>query len=177
MRRQLILITLIATSMIPVVSAQDKNTPRCLDLPLYHVLDFWVGEWNVYVGDERVGYNRIEKTLNGCAIHEHWTDLDGNEGKSLFFVDDRGLWQQIWVTEWANRPGGVKQKTIVDIRPQDGVRFQGVLYHPDVGEWSDRTTLKAVDNGEVRQIIETSSDSGKTWKTGFDAIYRRVSSE
>jgi hypothetical protein len=41
-----------------------------------------------------------------------------------------------------------------------------------VGEWLDRTTLKALVNGDVRQVIETSTDNGTTWKTGLDAIYR-----
>ncbi len=156
------------------VSAQNVEPKGCNVLPIYHLLDFWVAEWNVYVGDDQVGYNRIEKTLDGCAVLEHWVDSDGNAGKSLFFVSDGGEWKQVWVTEWANRPGGVKEKTIVDSAPENGVRFQGSLHHPDVGDWLDRTTLKTVENGEVRQIIETSSDNGKTWEIRFDAIYRRV---
>jgi hypothetical protein len=132
---------------------------------------------DVYVSDEKVGYNRIEKTLDGCAVLEHWFGSSGDEGKSLFFVNDRGQWKQVWVTEWANRPGGVKEKTIVDIAPEDGVRFQGSLHHLDVGEWLDRTTLKALENGEVRQLIEVSMDNGKTWETSFDAVYRKASTE
>ena len=54
------------------------------------------------------------------------------------------------------------------------MRFQGVLYHPDAGQWFDRTTLKPVDNGAVRQHIEISSDGGNTWETTFDAIYRKT---
>ena len=51
----------------------------------------------------------------------------------------------------------------------------GAISQPDFGDWLDRTTLKPVDTGAVRQIIEISSDNGKPWKTTFDAIYRRDS--
>ncbi len=51
----------------------------------------------------------------------------------------------------------------------------GAISQPDFGDWLDRTTLKPVDNGAVRHIIEISSDNGNTWKTTFDAIYRRDS--
>ena len=174
--KRLILVALIAFPMISSVSAKSSDSVRCNDLPSYHLLDFWVGDWDVYVGEELVGFNRIEKTLNGCAFAEHWVDSTGNEAKSLFFVNDSGEWKQIWVTERANRPGGIKEKTIVDIAPEDGVRFQGVLYHPDAGQWFDRTTLMPAENGSVRQLIEISSDAGNTWETTFDAIYRRTNS-
>jgi hypothetical protein len=51
------------------------------------------------------------------------------------------------------------------------------LYHPDAGQWFDRTTLKSVEDGAVRQLIKISSDAGNTWETTFDAIYRRANSD
>ncbi len=172
--RHIPLLALAAFSMFSSASAVSSDAVRCNDLPSYHLLDFWVGDWDVYVGEELVGFNRIEKTFNGCAFSEHWVGSDGNEGESLFFVSDSGEWKQVWITERANQPGGIKEKTIVEIAPEDGVRFQGVLYHPDAGQWFDRTTLKPVENGTVRQHIEISSDAGNTWETTFDAIYRKT---
>lgn len=168
------LILTITLLMMSAASSQDNTPKRCTDLPVYKLLDFWVGEWDVYVADEKVGTNKIEKILAGCAVLEHWIDSDGNKGESLFYIGDDRQWKQVWVTPFANHPGGVKEKTRVDIAPADGVRFQGRLQHPDVGEWLDRTTLTPGEDGTVRQVIETSSDNGGTWKTGFDAIYRRV---
>ena len=100
---------------------QDEPTPTCDDLPVYQALDFWVGEWDVYIGDKLVGRNRVEKTLMGCAVTEHWRATDGGEGKSLFFVDYDGHWAQIWVSQWAMTPGGVKEKVMVD-DPAAGIR-------------------------------------------------------
>lgn len=146
--------------------------PGCRD-PLYAQLDFWVGEWTVWAGDEQAGHNRIEKILGGCALLEHWTSASGGEGKSLFYVDDAGAWQQVWVTERATEPGGVKAKTQVDDAPESSVRFQGVISR-DGGSYLDRTTLTPNEDGSVRQLIEISTDDGMTWTATFDAVYRRV---
>lgn len=169
-----ILLTLIlsgnAAAQLPEPEADSP--PACDDLARYHELDFWVGEWNVYVGNRRVGQNRIEKILDGCAIMEHWTARDGGEGKSLFFVDYNGFWVQVWVTQLARTPGGVKEKLMVTDAPEGTVRFQGVVRHPDAGEWLDRTTLTPNDDGSVHQLIEISEDNGATWNPTFDATYR-----
>ena len=151
--------------------------PACEDSMLYHDLDFWVGEWDVYVDNRLVGRNRVEKILDGCAIMEHWSARDGVDGKSLFFVDYNGHWVQVWVTQWARTPGGVKEKLMVTDAPEGTVRYQGVVRHPEAGEWLDRTTLIPNEDGTVRQVIEISEDNGETWNPTFDAIYRAVSPE
>ena len=165
-------IAVLALCCHSAVSAQQSGEPHCEDAALYHVLDFWVGEWDVYVKDELVGHNRIEKVLHGCAITENWSSANGDEGKSLFFVDYDGHWAQIWVTDTAMLPGGVKEKVMVDDPPAGAVRFQGVVRHPQAGTWVDRTTLTPRDNGDVRQLIEVSRDRGETWNPTFDALYR-----
>lgn len=153
-------------------TAADPSVPRCGDAPTWHALDFWVGDWDVFVGDRVVGHNRIEKILDGCAIIENWSAGAGGAGKSLFFVDYDGRWVQVWVTERARAPGGVKEKIMVDDAPEGSVRFQGVIRHPDAGEWLDRTTLTREDDGSVRQVIEVSEDNGASWNPTFDAVYR-----
>jgi hypothetical protein len=154
--------------------AQEPEIRKCVDVPVYGMLDFWVGEWDVYSGEEKVGANRIEKVLNGCAVVEHWTAADGGEGKSLFYVDAEGVWQQVWVTEYSANPGGMKEKTHTATLPNDAVRFQGVLKQPKIGEYLDRTTLTPLDNGDVSQLIEILTDDGEAWQTTFHAVYRPV---
>jgi len=156
------------------VAGQTSDTPGCVDEPVYGMLDFWVGDWDVFVEDKLVGHNRIAKVLDDCAVIEDWKAAGGGTGKSLFFVDNTGRWKQVWVTQWAMAPGGVKEKLMIGGAPADGVRFQGQLQHPDAGEWLDRTTLTRLEGGDVRQLIEVSQDNGATWQTAFDAVYRRV---
>lgn len=139
----------------------------------YGILDFWVGEWEVFVGEQRVGSNRIEKILSGCAILEHWSAAGGDEGKSLFYYQPAtGEWKQVWVTGAPSRPGGVKEKTLVERLPDGGVRFQGDIPIAGGGTYLDRTTLLPAGDGTVRQVIERSTDGGETWEVGFDALYR-----
>ena len=48
------------------------------------MLDFWLGTWDVYVGDTLDGHDRVSGILDGCAVTEEWTDADASHGVSLF---------------------------------------------------------------------------------------------
>jgi len=151
-------------------SAPAKPAP-CDQNPTYHKLDFWVGAWDVFdlKSGAKDGTNRIEKTLKGCAILENWTETDGSEGKSLFYVvRATGQWRQIWVED----SGGMKEKSLQESYSGEGVRFQGEILHRDGTSHLDRTTLQSMSGGRVRQMIEISRDAGKTWEVVYDAEYR-----
>ena len=141
--------------------------------PEYHQLDFWIGDWNVVsASGEPLGANRIESILKGCAIQENWTDPSGEEGKSLFYYSPgQSRWKQVWVTASANALGGMKEKAALPVA-DGGMRFQGELVDHD-RIILDRTTLTPLADGRVRQIIETSTDGGTTWRVQFDALYER----
>ena len=162
-------ITLLAPWLLPPAGVAAQQTTSCADLPEYGVLDFWVGEWDVFVGAQQVGVNRIEKVLGGCALTEHWTDARGRLGQSFFYYAPLARrWQQVWVTE---TPGAVKEKHLVSRDPTGGVRFLGETLAPDGTRVLDRTTLTPEGDGRVRQVIDVSADGGATWRTTFDAIY------
>jgi len=152
--------------------AQVIEPQSCIHNPLYGMLDFWLGDWDVYVGDNLVGTNTIEKTMKGCAVLEHWQSADGGRGTSLFYVDGQRAWKQVWVTEYGTMPGGVKEKTHQPLADQRQVRFQGRVYAEDDKSYLDRTTLTDLGNGRVRQTIEVSMDEGSTWVSFFDAEFR-----
>jgi hypothetical protein len=172
LRQVFFVILAVIASAVPA-AAQQPAAKACADDGAYGLLDFWLGDWVVYSGDDIAGENRIEKILGGCAVAEFWVGSGGGEGQSLFFVDTDGRWQQVWVTELAANPGGVKQKSHVDEMTGDSVRFQGRISHPGLGSYLDRTTLTPNADGTVRQHIEVSTDGGETWKTTFDAVYVR----
>ena len=139
--------------------------------PGIHALDFWIGEWEVFlVSGPKDGDNRIEKLLGGFALQENWTELDGHEGKSWFyFYRPVKRWKQVWVTG----SGFVKEKVQVDDGPAGSVRFRGEIPLQDGGKLLDRTTLTPLPDGRVRQVIEQSRDGGVSWQTGYDAYYVR----
>lgn len=151
------------------------QTPsKCSADSVYHLLDFWVGDWQVYVGDTLVGTNRIVKILDDCAVEEHWRDTSGNEGMSLFYVEPQSRrWRQVWVTGQARQPGGLKEKQWLPAGAAGTVRFQGEIRLPDGRILMDRTTLSSLAGGSVRQLIEGSLDGGTAWRPTFDAVYRR----
>jgi hypothetical protein len=142
--------------------------------PEYHQLDFWVGTWEVTsASGEKLGTNRIERILKGCAVQENWSEPDGAEGKSLFYyAPDAKRWNQVWVTDSATDLGGLKEKHSI-AADHDGVRFQGELLVAGGKTLLDRTTLKLQPDRRVRQTIETSADGGATWKVQFDGFYSR----
>jgi hypothetical protein len=130
-------------------------------------LDFWVGDWDVYVGETRVGSNRIEKILGGAAVLEHWTSSEGERGESVFYyLPDTGQWRQVWMVHGARV---VKEKLGAPV--EGGLRFEGSSRMLDGEERPDRTTLTREEDGRVRQRIETSRDGGRTWGVTFDAVY------
>jgi len=138
--------------------------------PAYHKLDFWVGRWDVFDGANKDGTNVIEKTLNGCALIENWKDVEGHEGKSLFYYNPvTGKRKQVWVTD----TGPLKEKLEVEAPEKGAVRFQGELPQKGGGTILDRTTLTPLPGDRVRQVIETSRDGGRTWEVGYDAVYVR----
>ena len=162
----------------PPAAAQSPAPPPaptpCAEDPAFRVLDFWVGSWDVYVGDTLDGHDRVTRILAGCALTEEWTDADGSTGMSLFYVQPgSGQWRQVWVTEQATRPGGLKEKQLVERLPEGGVRFQGTIVGPLGKPYLDRTTLTPLSSGEVHQVIEVSGDGGATWRALYDARYRR----
>ena len=92
------------------------------------------------------------------------------EGKSLFYYQPATkLWKEVWVTD----AGPIKEKALIAQTQDGGLRFQGEILHPDGKSHLDRTTLTPLPGDRVHQVIEISRDDGKTWKTVFDAEYRR----
>jgi hypothetical protein len=161
---------------VGMLCAAAAHAQECRESPRMHALDFWLGQWDVSQDGRLVGTNTIETTLDGCAIFEHWSDIEGGKGTSLFYYDRGGArWKQVWVTEQALAVGGEKEKTEQLEFTADGrIRFQGQYPAADAAVTiTDRTTLTRQEDGSVRQVIEISKDAGRTWRTGFDAIYRR----
>ena len=181
MRAQLLLalvLPLVSSSGLAQPSPPFPTPPAtsapCGADPTYHVLDFWLGDWIVLADGKEAGTNRVEKILAGCAVSELWHDADGGRGDSLFFVQPvTRRWKQVWVTDQATLPCGLKEKQLVARLPGGGTRFQGEIQVPDGRVILDRTTLTPAPDGRVHQVIEISRDGGSTWATTFDAWYIR----
>jgi hypothetical protein len=152
--------------------AQPPAPSPCRATEVSRNLDFWIGEWDVYVGNELAGRDTVEHILGGCGMTERWNGMGGpgDQGMSLFTYDARkDLWSQTWVTDNSAVPGGIKVKVLRAHSPSS-TTFQGEIEGKTGAVYYDRTILTALPGGRVRQQIQVSRN-GVDWRTGFDAIY------
>lgn len=152
--------SVVATAQTPPPARQDCSAPE------HHQFDFWIGSWNVTVAGKPAGTNRIEPTMKGCGILEHWTSAGGGHGTSLNFYDRRTkTWSQAWIDEGGNAlhlSGTFADgKMILSSTPRQ----------TDKGLDVQRITWSKSGEKNVRQVWESSTDGGKTWTVAFDGLY------
>ncbi len=158
---------------LSTLGAHAADEPlACSGEPALEQLDFWLGDWEVCASGERAGHDRVTRVIGSCAVREEWTASDGSRGESLFYyAASEKLWKQVWVTDQALRPGGLKEKHLIARYTDGGVRFQGEIALADGRRVLDRTTLRPAAAGRVSQRIEISRDGGEHWTPTFDAEY------
>lgn len=102
---------------------------------------------------------------------ENWTSANGRGGKSMNFWDvNRGKWRQVWVAD-------VGGSLDYEGEFRDGaMRFEGWTLAPSGGRVLQKLTFFAIHRDTVRQLFESSADSGRTWRPGFDGRYVRRTS-
>lgn len=132
--------------------------------------DFWIGDWTVSRSDngQFAGENRIERVLDGCALHESWTGATGYRGFSYNAYDaSRGVWHQTWV----DASGGL---LLLEGAFKDGkMVLEGEQKQADGKTVLNRITWTPLDAGKVRQRWDTTTDGGKNWTVQFDGIYAK----
>lgn len=151
----------------PRAKAQEGAPAPCAR-PENRQFDFWLGEWDVRdpKGDP-VGRNSITSILRGCVIRESWQGKGGMNGTSLNAYDaGRGLWHQTWVDD----KGGV---LVLEGRFTAGRMVLEGTKASAAGKSQERITWEKQSGDRVRQLWESSTDAGKTWKTVFDGAYLR----
>lgn len=160
----------LALAAAVAAAAQAPASSPCRATEVSRNLDFWVGDWDVYVGKDLAGRDTVDRILDGCAVTERWNGGGGDEGMSLFGYDARkDLWTQNWITNNSAVPGGIKVK-VLRAHSATSTTFQGEIEGKSGAVYYDRTILTAMPGGRVHQEIQVSRD-GVTWRTGFDAIY------
>jgi hypothetical protein len=150
-----------------VAMIEDQRYP-CRKRPESRLLDYWAGSWDVWISGTKVGTNDVIPMLGGCVLQENWTATGGGEGKSMNYFDpNTRKWRQVWTDDG----GGVLDYTgdFVD----GAMRFQGVTLDAKGNRTLQKLTFFPISPDSVRQLFETSTDEGKSWKSGFDGMYVR----
>ena len=152
---------------VEVVKKCDIAANPCKQAPEFRQFDFWIGEWlPKNAQGVTVGTSSIQLILGSCVIFENW-NTPISSGKSFSNYDLRdGKWHQTWVDDkgtLTHYTGGmVDGKMVLDSeRVVNGKKTIA------------RMTFSKLENGDVRQHGENSTDDGKTWTTSFDFTYVR----
>lgn len=150
----------------------------CRTLAEAQQLDFWIGDWIVTPWQAPPGApnvpvlstNRIEPMLEHCVLLENWTGGGpmASSGKSMNFWDtNRRQWRQIWVAD------GGSSLDYAGSFTDGAMRFEGWTLSPTGARVLQKLTFFPIHRDTVRQLFETSVDSGRTWQPGFDGRYVR----
>jgi len=152
---------------IEIEKKVDLAANPCKGKPEFRQFDFWIGEWAPKNAQGvTVGTSSIQLILSSCVIFENW-NTPITSGKSFSNYDPTdGKWHQTWVDDkgtLAYYVGGlVDGKMVLD-------NERVVNSKKTIG----RMTFSKLENGDVRQHGENSTDDGKTWTTTFDFTYVR----
>ena len=151
-----------------LVRKSDLAVNPCKASPEFRQFDFWIGEWDVK-NPQGVpsGSSSVQLILGKCIIFENWTGGSGTSGKSFNIYDTNDKkWHQTWVDDkgtFTHYIGGLVDGKMVVVADTiiSGKKTLAKM------------TFSKLENGDVRQFGENSTDEGKTWATSFDLIYTR----
>ncbi len=141
----------------------------CMADPHNREFDFWVGDWDVYQFGtiNMVGHNSIQIIAEGCGLLENWTNMSGQTGKSINFIDPvTNKWKQSWV-------GGGNQEFVNGEYKDGAMRFTFETTDAKGNKLMGRFIFFNEGPDQVRQFNETSADGGKSWTTVYNFTYIR----
>ena len=146
----------------------DKNSYPCRYGAEYKKLDFWLGEWDVFVSGTKTADSKITKGLSGCTLHEDYRTSQGFYGRSINYYDlTDSLYHQIWIAQNNN----VTHFKELDAR-EGYLQMQADRGN---GSLSRMAWQYNPDEDSVLQTVESSSDNGQTWSPTFSGLYKRKS--
>jgi len=152
----------------PLVAKSARVQARKRLGPESRQFDFWVEEWTVSVAGAHVGDSKVERIANDCVLLENWTAVGGGNGKRFNLYDRT---QKRWRQTWVDSSGNITD--YVGSFVGGSMRYEARVVRPDGRRVRRRMTFSQSAPGQVRQLIEDSTDGGKTWSVGFDGPYAR----
>ena len=146
--------------------------------------DFWEGKWMVFdrASGLMVGFDTIEKGLQGCVLIQHWQHLNDiyttpgtafrMEGRSHTALGADGKWHQVWVANngsYLPLSGGLQEDGSM-VLETDWIEFndrQGTLRRS-----KHRWHWQPMANGNIHNWGFNKQGDGE-WTQYFDIEYRR----
>jgi hypothetical protein len=161
-----------AGSQTPSGAPSSLSRP-CVNAPEHRAFDFWLGEWDVRPAahpERPPSRSRIELVEDGCVLQELYTTPAGYSGRSLNIYDaDKARWEQFWV----DNQGGLHHYVG---QARDGNLYyeaESVRLPSEPAPVRLKMTFFNQGKDRVRQLIEKSTDGGRTYAALWDLIYVR----
>ena len=152
------------------INAQSDTIDKPCSAPEASQFDFWVGSWELTWNDTVKGTNVITKELDGCVIHENFSDPKNKfDGRSYsVYNSTKGMWQQTWVDNQGNYmdfEGGFENGKMTLSRSFVGPKGLTVM---------QRMTFFNIVDDSLDWSWESSLDDGNTWKKLWLIHYKRA---
>ncbi len=145
----------------------DANANPCKYGEEYKRLDFWIGEWDVYVNGSKIGTSSITKSEGGCTLYEDYKTASGFLGRSTNYYNPTDkLYTQIWIDKFNSIT------EFKELESKDGYLQMAATDKGD-GNLTRMTYVQDPINGNVTQTMEASTDNGKTWASNFVGVYKK----
>jgi pentatricopeptide repeat protein len=144
------------------LTEMQRTAHPCLSSPEFRQFDYWLGEWDVEIGGQKLAKSSVQLILDDCVIFENYIDSRGYAGKSFSLYDTTNKkWEQRYVdtTGALHHWTGGLENGVMSFRWDHDGSFNRMTY---IKEGPDR----------VRQILESSPD-GKAWVKNYDGLYIR----
>jgi len=146
----------------------DKATHVCKYDERYRALDFWKGEWDGYMGSQKILRDVVAAEAEGCALREEWEGTDGGHGRSeTYFNPKTKHWEQIWVDA-----GGNVVKLTGNVSGGEA-KLEGENIDPTGVVHAMRQTWVTTKDGRVMRKFEQSEDQGRAWNPVMQLELRR----
>lgn len=138
--------------------------------PEHRQLDFWIGEWEVSLPQVgKIAESRVELILGGCVLLETYRQERGAFSGNSFSLYDAET--RSWEQRWVDNQG--KLRSLTGHFENGAMRFTRESTDPAGKSILHRMTFSQPAPRQVRQLIERSTDAGKTWTTDFDGLYQK----
>ena len=159
-----------------IVEKYKENATPCLYDDRYKKLDFFIGTWDVYVGDnyaDKVAVDTVTKFYGGCSIDEKFKWLGSDYvGESISFYDNTA---QRFRMCWAGKSGDIRnfEETYSS---KDSIELVAVTVSDSKRTLMHRRMTITYNplNATLHEYIENSYDLGKTWEPDFDALFKKA---
>jgi len=135
----------------------------CDEDPKHTKLDFWIGNWDVFVNGSKRADSKISRPEGNCMLYEYYTTLGDFSGQSFnFFDQQRNAYHQIWINFKAGKT------EYYEVEAKDGYLM---METDSTSNPRLRMSYTLLEDGNVRQLMHQYDSSKATWNQVFDGLY------